>query len=282
MVFFLLSTLKNGYYNASNAANFDPDSDTGASVAPRWKIWIADFQTYLVANAITDNKRKKALLLHLAGPRIREIFRQIPETGDAAAYDTALAKLEEYFEPRKNTLYEVFKFQQAVQGPQEIIDQYHTRLRTLGATCDFHDLDFEILVQIVIHGRSTHLRKYALKDSKITLKDVLLAGRQEEVSKFQAATSEGRDNPTARETEVIHVKNTRKPRNKSRKNAKTYKKWGKEWPHKNGECPAQGQTCRKCNKPNHFAVQCHSRSTITRKSTQVLPLDADNGNDSDE
>ena len=137
---------------------FDPDSDIGASVAPRWKTWVADFQTYLVANAITDNKRKKALLLYLAGPRVREIFRQIPETGDEDAFDTALTKLNEYFEPQKNTLYEVFKFRQAVQGPQETLDQYHTRLRTLGATCDFHDLDFEILVQIVTHGRSTHLR----------------------------------------------------------------------------------------------------------------------------
>ena len=115
---------------------FDPDSDIGASVAPRWKTWVADFKTYLVANAITDNKRKKALLLYLAGPRVREIFRQIPETGEEDAFNTALTKLNEYFEPQKNTLYEVYKFRQAAQGPQETLDQYHTRLRTLGATCD--------------------------------------------------------------------------------------------------------------------------------------------------
>ena len=260
---------------------FDPDSDIGASVAPRWKTWVADFQTYLVANAITDNKRKKTLLLYLAGPRVREIFRQIPETGDEDAFDTALTKLNEYFEPQKNTLYEVFKFRQAVQGPQETLDQYHTRLRTLGATCDFHDLDFEILVQIVTYGHSTHLRKYALKDPKITLKDVLLAGRQEEVSKFQAATIEGKDSSNPREAEVSYVKNTRNPRNKPRKNGKPCKKCGKEWPHRNGECPAQGQTCRKCNKPNHFAAQCRSKSTITRKSTQVRPLDVDNSDSDD-
>ena len=260
---------------------FDPDSDIGASVAPRWKTWVADFQTYLVANAITDNKRKKALLLYVAGPRVREIFRQIPETGEEDAFDTALTKLNEYFEPQKNTLYEVYKFRQAAQGPQETLDQYHMRLRTLGATCYFHDLDFEILVQIVTHGKSTHLRKYALKDPKIKLKDVLLAGRQEEVSKFQAATIEGRDSSAPRETEVSFVKNTRNPRNKSRKNGKTCKKCGREWPHKNGECPAQGQTCRKCNKQNHFAAQCRSKSTITGKSTQVRPLDANNSDSDD-
>lgn len=45
------------------------------------------------ANAITDNKRKKALLLYIAGPRVQEIFRLIPDTGDEAAFATALKKL---------------------------------------------------------------------------------------------------------------------------------------------------------------------------------------------
>ena len=70
---------------------FDPDSDIEARVAPRWKTWVADFQTYLVANAIKDIKRKKALLLYLAGPRVREFFRQIPNTGEDD--DTALTLL---------------------------------------------------------------------------------------------------------------------------------------------------------------------------------------------
>ena len=53
---------------------FDPDATAGASLAPRWKTWVSDFKTYLVANAITDDTRKCALLLYLAGPRVREIF----------------------------------------------------------------------------------------------------------------------------------------------------------------------------------------------------------------
>ena len=36
---------------------FDPDSDIGASVAPRWNTWVADFQTYLVAT-IAEPLRK--------------------------------------------------------------------------------------------------------------------------------------------------------------------------------------------------------------------------------
>ena len=62
---------------------FDPDADVGVSVAPKWKVWLEDFEMFLVANGITDTTRKRALLLYQAGPRVREIFRQIPNTGDA-------------------------------------------------------------------------------------------------------------------------------------------------------------------------------------------------------
>ncbi len=86
----------------------------GASVAPKWKVWVEDFKTYVVANDITSNKRKRALLLYLAGPRVREIFRQLPDTGTDGEFDTALTKSNEYFEPQKNRLFEVYKFRQAV------------------------------------------------------------------------------------------------------------------------------------------------------------------------
>ena len=89
---------------------FDPDTDISASVAPRWKLWVCDFNTFLVANDITAAKRKRAMLLFLAGPRVRDIFRQLPDTGGDADFDTALAKLNEYFDPQTNRVYEVYTF----------------------------------------------------------------------------------------------------------------------------------------------------------------------------
>ena len=74
---------------------FDPDADVGASVGPRWRIWLDDFETFVVANAITDDTRKRALLLFQAGPRVREIFRQLPNTGEAKDYKKPIEKLTE-------------------------------------------------------------------------------------------------------------------------------------------------------------------------------------------
>lgn len=53
---------------------FYPNAVVGASLATRWNNWMADFEMYIVACGVTDAKRKRALLLYQAGPRIREIF----------------------------------------------------------------------------------------------------------------------------------------------------------------------------------------------------------------
>ena len=261
---------------------FDPDADVGASVAPKWKLWVSDFKTFLVANDIKDPKRKRALLLFLAGPRVRDIFRQSPNTGADDDFDTALTCLNTYFEPLKNRVYEVYKFRQATQAPQETIDQFHTRLRGLGETCEFHDLDFEIMLQIVLHAKSSHLRKQALRDNKLTLQQLLLLGRQDEMSRFQAADIEGK------ETENVHYfqkKKSMNTRNASQASSrKTCNNCGGEWPHQNGTCPAKGQTCRKCNKLNHFARKCRSTEKHPTRAPQtkdVRPLDVTENNSSD-
>ena len=78
---------------------FNPDAEIGASLATRWQTWITDFEMYLLASGITDVTRKRALLLYQSGPRVREIFNQLPplvteeneEPGDE--YETAKAQL---------------------------------------------------------------------------------------------------------------------------------------------------------------------------------------------
>ena len=74
--------------------------------------------------------------------------------------------------PQKNRLFEVYRFCQAVQGQSVNSDQFHVCLHTLDTNRDFLDLEFEIQVQIVIGGRSNHLRKMALHDPDCELTDI--------------------------------------------------------------------------------------------------------------
>ena len=63
----------------------------------RWKKWIEGFQIYLVAANITKGARKKALLLHIGGEEIREIFDPLTVADDTPA--SAIKALNKYFLP---------------------------------------------------------------------------------------------------------------------------------------------------------------------------------------
>ena len=180
---------------------FNPrDAELGASVATRWKNWVADFDIFLLASGVTDTKRQRALLLYQAGARVREIFKQLPDTGEDKDYDIAKAKLLAHFEPQKNRRYEVYRFRKAVQEPRETLDQFHTRLRTLAQTCEFASLDFEIEEQIIIGGASSKIRKRALRDPSFNLAAMLLEGRRDEQSAFQAKDIESTSPDSATST----------------------------------------------------------------------------------
>ena len=50
-----------------------------ATLAQRWDKWKAEFELYVAASGVEDKLQKRALLLHLAGPGVREIFKTYPD-----------------------------------------------------------------------------------------------------------------------------------------------------------------------------------------------------------
>lgn len=80
---------------------FRPDGKVGATLATRWINWQSDFEMFITASGITDAKHKPALLLYQAGPRVREIFKQITNTGNDDDYEVTKAKLKGSSIPQK-------------------------------------------------------------------------------------------------------------------------------------------------------------------------------------
>ena len=166
-----------------NFAPFDVHADGNAG--PRWKKWLARLERMFIGMNITIPKRKRALLLHYAGPDVDEIFDTLPNTGEDNDYDTAVAKLHEYISSQVNTTYEVYNFRQAKQKEGELLESYHTRLRQLAKTCEFSDIDKEIKEHIILTCTSSSLRRRALRENP-TLEALLKLGRALELSAKQA------------------------------------------------------------------------------------------------
>ena len=72
-------------------------------VAQRWEKWLKKFRYFVDASCINDN-RKKALLLHLAGTNIQDVFETLTPTN--ATYRAALEALNTHFAVTKNVPYE--------------------------------------------------------------------------------------------------------------------------------------------------------------------------------
>ena len=117
------------------------------------------FETYLVAANITDDKQKCAMLLYQVGSAAQDIFETLSDTG--SDYATSKKKLDDYFSPKKNVDYEVFQFQQAKQLSGESVKQFATRIRKIAVNCEFHDMDQEIKVAIIHNGCSKRLTQWA-------------------------------------------------------------------------------------------------------------------------
>ena len=143
-----------------------------SSAGPRWRKWIDKFENLLCALDIQNDSRRKALLLHYIGDEAYDIYLTfsdakkgigaIDNDGNTIEYNVLKQSFTTYFTPKENQAFEIYKFRQTVQADGESIDSFHTRLRTLASTCNFHDTDLEVLTQIIHGCSSARVRRRAM------------------------------------------------------------------------------------------------------------------------
>ena len=227
------------------------------SLGITWSKWLKRLENLFTAIEVTDDGRKKALLLHYAGEDVNEIYETLVDA--TGTFSSAKEALTTYFKPKKNLTFQVYNFRNIKQDDsgkksvhaEETIDQYVARLKLVAARCEFHDVDREIRDQIVFNCKSDILRRKALRDDS-SLPDLLKLARSMELSESQARTIEtSRVCPEAR-PEIEINKLAKKPGKYSKKsiNKKEFKNdklhdkkcfaCGNSWPHVGSICPAKG------------------------------------------
>ena len=117
---------------------FDCQSDP-AMLGPRWTRWMTSFELYadgkglIITKATNANKRqrRRAMLPHLSGPDVQEIFSTLTDTGEATDYAAAVTALNGYFLPKVNAAFARQKFHRLQQKGETVL-QVVTRLRKEG------------------------------------------------------------------------------------------------------------------------------------------------------
>lgn len=239
---------------------------------------------YLAASNIVDGARKRAVLLHLAGQEVQDIFLTFTDTGDD--YDGALNKLTEYFAPKKNIPFERHVFRQGAQEPGESVESLITRLRTLAKSCQFENVDDVIRDQLVEKCLSGKLRRRLLREPELTLEKSIQIAKLFQASDRQASqmetpsfssTSQGQDSANTVDAYSLQSKSSGRDFRQPRGGNMTLTCFccGLSGHRaKDPSCPANGKSCNKCGKSGHFGRVCKSsgnENTVqSQKSTVNL------------
>ena len=250
-----------------------------STVAQRWKHWKRAFELYVKAQAVTDDARQKALLLHCGGMDLQDVFYALEAEDDADTYAQCVKTLEAHFLPQKNIAFKRHLFRQLEQGASETVDQYVCRLREKASTCEFSNVDESIRDQLIDKCRDARLRRKFLEKTgdAATLKSL-----QETARAFEAVNQQmkqmhlladsvnhvGENENGESESDVNAVGRKQKfSRNRSQKpkqGSRCYRCGKHGHVASDTGCPALGKDCRKCGKKDHFESCCRSR-TVNNK-----------------
>ena len=257
---------------------FVVDESTTTNLDKKWITWLEDFDIYVIANGVTQDAQKCALLLHLAGKDVKEIFKTLKDGTEK--YEDMCAKLTAYFQPKKNVTYERYVFKQAVQLRDESSINFITRLKRLAESCSFTNLDEAVKDQFISSCSSSKLRQKLLREQDVTLDRCIEHARAQEIAKAQSEEMSSQQTHTLdAEKEIvnkIHNSRYRNPKQSSKYDKQKhqpdklcYRCGDKFVKNHQLSCRAMGKTCYKCNGKNHLSPCCKSKSKITKKANHV-------------
>ena len=272
-----------------------------ANVGTRWTRWLQSFELFvdsqgiLIAEGSDKNKqRRRAQLLHYAGPDVQDIFYTLENTGEVNDYAAAVNALNAYFAPKVNSAYARHTFRQLQQNASETVSQFASRLKRYAKDCDYGtDTDNQIRDQILQKCKSDYLRRKLLEEGQgLTLARTLEFAQQCEKVDAQMASlslhstqhNSSNDQPVNRIAPTTNSRdqrprNSRRPRAIPHKESTCYRCGNTGHYSRDPTCPARGKICSYCGGPNHFAAVCKSESSPTSRVYLVHQMSGDESED---
>ena len=141
---------------------------TGKSILSAWN-------SFFVANGITDQAKKVAVFLTVLGGKAYALLRNllVPTKPADKAYGDLVKVMKDHLKPKPLiiNIAERFKFHRRNQREVETVAQYLAELRKLTEQCDFRDYLEEALRDRLVCGlRSEVIQRRLLAEEDLTLK----------------------------------------------------------------------------------------------------------------
>ena len=147
------------------ADTFDPEVEQYESYRER-------IDQYFIANDITDDKKKVAVILSVMGAKEYGLLKSIvaPKMVTELKLSEIDEVLKQHYNPKPPVMLERFKLYQRNQRPDETIATYFAELKKMAASCDFNTFRSEALRDRLVCGLlDKNIQKRLLSEDNLTI-----------------------------------------------------------------------------------------------------------------
>ena len=230
----------------------------------KWSLWEEKLKFFLLANGVTSDAQKKAMLLASVGMAalgyVHDLNMPTALDDNGITFNSLVDQLRTHYGEKTTQLAARHEFCRVMQKDGQTVDEFAAALRTASLHCQFGaELDGRLRDQLLVGLRSEPIRKRIMERDGITFPDALkLAGDLERISREAKLGGPG-------EASVSRV--TSASQGSWRGNSNLTASRGACWScgdtdHLRVNCPyvIRGLKCRECNEVGHKAKVCPRRS----------------------
>ncbi|CAF1540135.1 unnamed protein product [Rotaria magnacalcarata] len=239
---------------------FDPSSYD-------WDDWEILFDTYIDVEGITDDTKKRNLLITALSVQPFKTLISIckPKKPNECSFQEILQKLRTNYTRVTFSSTERIKFFATRQDSSQTLTDFANGLRDNTVTCNF-PVDFyeQALITAFVGGlRNDHIRQHLMQQNLETFEQTLSTARTFESVLIQGANVK-RD--LSEDFSVMKIHERRKQNTNLLNDQSICLSCGSS-DHARSKCRFRNVTCHKCNKEGHIAKVC--RSNITSNESNV-------------
>ena len=242
-----------------------------------WPKWIRRFKRYHQGSGLKTKSEEHQVnaLIYIMGDKADDILCSFGLSEDKKkVYNTVREKIDSYFEPRHNVIFERAKFNQRKQQQGESVETFVTDLYCLADRCDYGELRNEMIRDRIVVGLLDDAISEKLQlDARLTLETAVTITRQsEEVHRQQTVV---RGKPTDLNSDLVDAVHASKgvDRKKFANKGGDHKtsgqssaqqrqqkctRCGKTPSHSRQQCPARDAICHRCHKKGHYQSMCRT------------------------
>ena len=278
---------------------FDPDKE-------EWTSYVEHLNYYLIANEVTDDTKKCAILMSGCGPMTYKTICSLvdSETCKTIKYNDLVGIVTSHFDPKPSSIVQRFKFYNRSREKGESIATYVAALRGLAEHCEYRDsLKIMLRDRLVCGINHEGIQRQLLSEKNLTYNNALeIALAMEAAAKDTKDLQSAPSIPVSAQLHYTSAENTPGKFKGSGKATQSLHRWPQNRQDKSQtknakanlscyccgaqnlatECRFYNAECRRCKKIGHIAKVCRSKSTVPSsrpthyvQDSEILPTDQD-------